>query len=602
MRRYLVVLAVVAALLAGGCGIPDRTDVRVIGAGPSAGFDADDSDAPSEPPARAAASDGRELVANYLQAAAGDPENALNRVKAFLADDARSGFDVGPEIRVIRLTNELLYTPSDPEVTFNAQWVGTLRPNGVLEPLPDSKPAISEYTLRYTTLGGGLYITSAPDYLLLTDKALDAFYERKTIYFWNADNTSLIPDLRYMPRSVPSVQQPTTILNWLVNGPAAWLGDTVHGLPTGTAAPDNVNVPAATDGTLQVALTGQAVPSGDGKALERLRRQLQWSLRDLVPRTLELKIGNQDPVSYSGVDYQDSNVASRLSTPPERFVIYGGQVRRLGSPQSTDPVPVLKGADNKGFSAAAMSASSTHTYAAVVSGTGKNRKLRVAAARTGELSDLVDVSAIAGNLGRPIWAVTPDNDPGGAIGLITVDGKLYSFGTDGKSAPVDWQSGPGAISAISVAPDGHRIAIVAGGRLYRTVLDTSGDSLTMSTPEQLLPPTFRSIAAVAWSSETYLAVAGTQADGRSAVMDVSVDGALTYPRLNDIGKEVVLYLTAYPANPLSPAENSTSVSYETAGGAWDVVGDPVKILTSQLAGPAVTPQPDQVPSAPFFLD
>ncbi|MEU4243197.1 LpqB family beta-propeller domain-containing protein [Actinoplanes sp. NPDC026619] len=602
MRRFLV-LAAALALLAGGCGIPDDTDVRVIGAGPSAGFAAGNDDQPSEPPTRQAANDPATLVTNYLQAAAGDPENALNRVKAFLSDDAKVGFEAGPDIRVIRLTNDLLYTPGDPEVSFSALQVGTLKSNGVLESAPESKPA--EYKLKVSPIAGqsGFFVTDVQQQhvLLLTDTALEKFFLRRTIYFWNSDNTGLIPDMRYMPRSVPRVQQPTTILNWLVNGPASWLGDSARGLPNGTTAPDNV--PAAAGDTLQVTLSAQAVPSGDGKALERLRRQLQWSLGELITRTLQLKIGNQDPVGYSGLDYQDSNVASRLVDQPERFVIYSGTIRRLASsPQSGEAVPVVKIADNKGFSAAAISASATHTYFAAVTGTGKSRKLRVAVARTGQQSDLVDVAGITGEVGRPVWAVTPDNDPGGAIGLVTVGGKLYSFGVGGKSAPVDWQGNPGAIRAISVAPDGYRVALVAGGKLYRTVLDTGGDTLSMSAPETLLPPNFSSVAAVAWSSETYLAVAGTRADGRSAVMDVSIDGALTYPRLTDIGKETVTDLTAYPANPLSPEQNSDSESYETAGDAWDVLGEPIKITAADLAGPAVTPQAGVTPTAPFFLD
>jgi hypothetical protein len=250
-----------------------------------------------------------------------------------------------------------------------------------------------------------------------------------------------------------------------------------------------------------------------------------------------------------------------------------------------------------------VSASGTHTYLAVVTGSGKTAKLRVAVARTGQQSDLLGIAGISGTLGRPVWAVTPDNNPGNAIGLITVDGKLYSFGAaGGKAVRVEWQGDPGSITAFAVAPDGYRLALVAGGRLYRTVLDTSGDSLTMSAPEQLLPPNFKTVAAVAWSSETYLAVAGTRADGRSAVMDVTVDGALTYPRLTDIGKETVTSITAYPSNPLSREENSDSESYETAGDAWDVLGEPVRITSADLAGPAATPQAGVTPMAPFFLD
>ena len=607
MRRSLLAVVALATLLAGGCGIPDNTRVTVVGPGPSDGVgDAVDNDSvPLVPNDRKTATDPVQLVRFYLQAAAGDPGSALGRVKAFLSPDKRESFEAGTDVKVIRLKGSPLYTPGDPLITFNAQQIGTLKSDGSLEPSTDASVATTEYKLKVGTVAGqsGFFVTDAPHVLLLADTALDDFYARRTIYFWNNENTALIPDLRYMPRSLPTVQQPTTILSWLVSGPASWLGDAVHGLPSGTVAPDNV--PAATNDTLTVTLSSQAVPAGDPKALDRLRRQLQWSLRQLDTRTLELKIGRADPVRYSTTDFRASNPADRLADVPERFVIYNGVVRRLAdTPHQDEPVPVLKAADNKGISAAAISTSGSHDFAAVVATSGKTTKLRVAAAPVGAQAGLKDVGGLSGSIGRPVWAITDANDPAGAIGLITVNGKLYSFGTDGSPAePVEWPGEPGPITAVSVAPDGYRVALVSGGRLYRTSLITGGAALTMSAPEQLLPPTFSTVSAVAWSSETYLAVAGEREDApRYAVVDVSIDGALPYTRLQDIGKEAVTYLTAYPSNPVTRGENADSESYEAAGQAWDVLGEPVKITVGNLAGPAATPQPGKSPTAPFFLD
>jgi hypothetical protein len=265
-------------------------------------------------------------------------------------------------------------------------------------------------------------------------------------------------------------------------------------------------------------------------------------------------------------------------------------------------VPVLKPAENKGFTAAAMSTSATHTFLAAVSGSGSNQRLRVAAARTGEQAALNDVGGLSGTLGRPVWAVTGDGDAGGAIGLITVNGKLYSFGANGsKARPVELPGDPGSIGAISVAPDGRRVALVAGGRLYRTVLGTSGDASTLSPPEQLLAPTLTTVGAVAWNSEDWLTVAGTRGDGRVSIMDMSIDGALVAQRLPDIGDKTVSHLTAYPANPVS-RDKSALVSYTVAGGAWDALSTPVPITLSDLAGPTNNPPAGMRPTAPFFLD
>ena len=92
MRRLLAV-AVLAALLLGGCGIPDDTKVTVVGAGPSGGVGAREDQSQLVPNSRESAGDANQLLAYYLQAAAGDAEHALTRVNAFLTPGARASFE-----------------------------------------------------------------------------------------------------------------------------------------------------------------------------------------------------------------------------------------------------------------------------------------------------------------------------------------------------------------------------------------------------------------------------------------------------------------------------------------------------------------------------
>jgi hypothetical protein len=604
MRRTLLTLATAAVLVTGGCGIPDRSGVTVIGAGRSAGVSVNDPGSPPPQYRREDADTGRELVQYYLQAAAGDPETALDRVKAFLAPDLAKDFPTDNKVQVVRETEPILYSPTSPDVYLKEQQVGILRSNGQLQ--PTDTPSSTPYTFRVGPIEGksGLWILSgAPQVMLLSTDALSSFYQRRTIYFWNTDNTSLVPDLRYMPRSVPVVQQPTTILGWLAAGPSQWLGEAVKPLPQGAAVTDNV--PAISNETLKINLNSQALPAGsDAGAMDRLRRQLQWSLYPLVPRTLEITIGRQAPVSFKDGEYRDSNLAWKLADVPERFVLFGGAVRRIkDTPHADDPVPVLKDAANKNISTAAFSSSSTHTFAAVVTGSGTGQRLRVAAAPTGDQGDLKEVGKLNGALGQPVWALTSGQDAAGAVGLVTTGGRLYSFGADGGPARrVEWQGDPGPVTAISVAPDGRRVAVVSGGKLYRTVLNSSVDGVVMSDPEQVLPPNLKSVTAVAWSSQTYLAVAGVRQDNRVSVIDVTVDGALSITRLGDIGAEPVTYLAAYPENPISGGETSDSEAYVSGGEAWDVFSEPTPITRTFVVGPPVGGSPAVEPTAPLFLN
>jgi hypothetical protein len=592
--------AVLCALLLGGCGIPDNTPVLDVGPGPALGNTAGGASAPVQP-GREDSTERVTFVDNYLQAAAGDPDDAVKRAKSFLAPSVAAGFKAQSDIRVVHLNEEPLNNPGSDDVVLRYQVIGTLGHTGTLD------PSTADGTAETTTLvvgefGGqyGLFLKKAPPYLMISDTALELFYERHPIYFWNAERTGLVPDIRYMPRTVPAEQQPTRILSWLIDGPAPWLQDAVDALPDNTALVGNV--PAQSDDKLQISLNDQAVPADDPQALDRLRRQLQWSLRPLLPKTLELRIGRGDPSVYSDTDYLTSNFAYRPAESPERFAIYDDHVRRLASPVAASvPIPVLTAADNKNVRSAALSTSGPEDFAALVVNEAKGRQsLRVGVAKPGQQAPLKK-SALPAPIGHPAWAITPDGEPDDAVGLVPAAGKLYSFTAAGAVQQVGWAGAPGDITGVAIAPDGHRIALLAGGRLYLTVFTASGDGPQMSEPSPVRTPLLTTISAVDWSSEAWLAVAGVkpQVDGgRVTVMDMTIDGAEKYPRVSDLGDEAVTYLTAYPANPMS--EHSDSVSYVAGNASYDALQAPLKITVSTLAEAPANPPNGVVPTAPLF--
>ena len=147
---------------------------------------------------RADTTDPAEFAKNYLEAAAGDFAGAGERVKQFLSPDAAATFKPPAEVKVVRLIEDPLVNPGKP-VVIKTREVGTLGPKGILEPAGDDRPANYELTLRQVEGQPGLFVTDPPKVLLLSDTALDRFYTKRTIYFWNQDHTGLVPDLRYLP-------------------------------------------------------------------------------------------------------------------------------------------------------------------------------------------------------------------------------------------------------------------------------------------------------------------------------------------------------------------------------------------------------------------
>jgi hypothetical protein len=593
--------AVLATLLLGGCGIPDNSDVLAVAPGPSIGTSPGD-DSNLDRNNREETTDLAQFLRFYLEAAAGDPAGAVGRVKQFLSPSAAVTFKAAIDVRVIRLVEEPLINPGSDEISFKAQQVGVLDANGILTPSADATATTYTITVQSNVAGqSGLFVTKPPPGLLISDKALAQFYNPRTVYFWNTEHTSLVPDVRYLPTSVPAEQQPTEIIKWLANGPSPLIRDAVDALPEGTAVVGNV--PAVSNDKLQIALTGQAVPPDDRPALDRLRRQLMWSLRPNLPRVLELTVGHNDPVDYDSTDYLASNASYRLAGESERFVIYEGQIRRLSrSAYAQQAVPVLRAAANRNIRAAALSNTNTRTYAAVVVAEGAGESLRVASARTGELADLRRVR-LPGRIGHPVWAVTPDQPEGSGTGLVTSSGALYSFSADGGAVRrVVWPNGAGRVTAVSAAPDGHRVALIVDGRLYVAALVAGGDGLQLGNPQLVRTP-MRTHTAVDWSSEGWLVIGGVRADsGRVAIMDVSIDGARSSDRLADLGSVSVTYLTAYPASPEEGRQNSDSVLYVASGAAYEALTDPTPVTTADLAVPPATPPAGAAPpTAPLFL-
>ncbi|GAA3347788.1 hypothetical protein GCM10020358_63890 [Amorphoplanes nipponensis] len=597
--RLLLAAPLVAAVLTGGCGIPDSTEVQRVGPGPSTGTSTGGEAAPIRHD-RIASSEPGQFVRYYLEAAAGDPNGAMERVKRFLSPTAAATFKAPPaEIRVIHLVDTPLVNPGSDEVTLRTRTVGVLSRNGVLNTAADTPPDY-EFTISSTAGQSGLFVTKAPPVLMITDDALNNFYDRRELYFWNFENTGLVPDTRYVPRDLPSEQGPNEIIKWLIDGPSPLLEDAVTPLPDGTQL--DGNVPAPSDDRLRVSLNGQAAQPDDPAGLERLRRQLMWSLRSNEWHTLELKVGSQDSTEYRGTDYYTSNPAYALAATPERFVIYNGQVRRMSrSPYATEPVPVLRPEDNRFVRAAAFSGAGTRRFAALVVTAGGRQELRVRATAADEKVALARIVLPKGVTGQPVWAITSAEPNVAAVGLITVGGRLYSFSSDGGAlARVD---GVGdGISAVAVAPDGRRLALVSRGRLFAGALSTSGDGVQVPLVKQVLAAPLSQVSAVDWSSETWLAAAGTRADnGRVAIIEMTVDGSSVSERLADIGTKSVSYLTAYPVSPVSGSKSSDTIAYVADGDAFDVLSGPVRIGVADLADPVPNPPSGVKPTAPFFL-
>lgn len=604
MNRRVTGVALAGALfLAGlaGCGIPESSEVQVDGRAPAAEAGSVNGRR-DEPPARmASGSDPSSFVHNFLSAAAGESDRTYYRVKQFVAPEGKSllqekqGSEVA--VNVIRLKDSpVITTNSDgtSSVEMEVQQIGLLRANGTLAP-PVATETEYRFTLRDAAspgsedVGAGLYVIDPPNVLLLSDRALRQYYQTHTVYFWSSDQTRLVPDQRYLPVAVPDERQVTEVVKWLTAGPADWLAHGVTRLPDRT---ELINNATETDGRWEINLT----MSGDDDAkLDRLATQLAWSLPK-VDGHLELKIRNQTRLVIDNTrEHRLSHPAYPISGSPQRFSVYDEAVHPLtfaGEP--TDSVPIVPAANRKVVSAALSRTDDGTLAALVVAGSDKRQRLAVG---TGTGSGPVEVfTRSAGSyasIGRPVWLRALD--PRGPHGLVVADGRLYRFDRGTRMSPVPL-SVPGAVTAVAASLDGHRIAVIAGGVLHVAAVSLDGGVVTVG-PARRLATSQTDLSAVAWGGENTLVLAG--AAGRSAIYEISVDGAVETPLKRDIGAKVT-HLVAYPSNPIVPF--ASDVMYEANGVAY-AISPFMHIEREQVQG--ATQPPDGVrlgnPTAPFFL-
>lgn len=600
MTRRLAALLAGVLLLAGaaGCGIPEESEVRVDGQ-VTAAKSGSASYRRDEPPSRmASGTDRAAFVTNFLSAAAGEADRAYYRVKQFVAPEGRARIqEKQPSevaLTVVRLREPPVITDSTDgtKVTLRVQQIGLLRADGTLMP-----PLATETEYRFglraaqeDRADAGWYVTDPPpNVLLLSDDALQLYYQSHVVYFWNTDRTQPVPDQRYLPLAVPDERRVTEVVKWLTAGPSEWLGSGTSRLPDGTRL---INNATGSDGQWEVNLDMPV--DADDRRVEQFVDQLAWSLPELDGR-LELKIHNQSRATVPDLDaHRRARPAYALSQDPQRFCVYDGAVHPLSLGGEASGAVPLADPLNRNIVSAELSRTGRGVQAALVTAGPDGRRRLVVG--TGEVQVAVAQRSPESYaaMGRPVWLRSPDAER--PQGLVVADGGLYRFDGNAqlRAVPLTVE---GEVGAVAASLDGRRIAVIVGGAPYVAAVNLNGGVVSVG-PARRLATSLTAVSAVDWAGENTLTLAGSAA--RPAVYELSVDGALETPLRQDVGARVT-HLAAYPLNAVVPFSGA-NLMYEANGVAYrnnpfdTIKRDQVVGVTPPSAG-----QRAGNPTAPFFL-
>ncbi|MFC7246087.1 LpqB family beta-propeller domain-containing protein [Catellatospora aurea] len=579
--------ALVTVALAGcSIGLPDGV-VR-DGLGPSAAPGQVDS-ARADPPRWSPHEDNPvELVLQFLEAAAGDHAvdgsraTLMTQVEQFVAEDKRPEWNPGPDLALVRMEG----TPSRRDdkgvstVDVTLRYVGSLTAEGRVIEHPGSTRKFSFQFDRGPDQE--LFIKNPPDELLLNVDRLETYYRRLPIYFWNSDGTSLVPDLRYLPRAVAPEQVNNRLVDWLLQGPSDWLKQAVADLPGDASRVDNI----VKDGRLVKANLAMTDPDVN---LRALGQQLYWTLAEQRDEMLNLQV-NRSTITIGFDDAKAFLVSSAVnSADPQQYAVRDGKLVRLGTAggELLDPT-----GNNNVLAASVARGEKAFALVREVSG-----RLRLFIRGKDGLMHPVGIPDVPRpkSMSAPIWL-----DRSSSVALVVVDGKLYTVTTEGPVAtPVNSQRVPGDITALTVAPDGRRLGLVLKGRLYVAGLQRKGILTGSFTVVSLRPvPTSLDgeLQGVAFISDTEL-VAGAGGE-KVRLTEVSVDGAVEQVFVSEQGGEVS-NLTAYVPDG-GRADFSSRIMLDVGRHAYQAFNGGGRATLSSLASqvqPSSTASPSPSSSA-----
>jgi hypothetical protein len=613
IRRRLPALILVAALPLSliGCGVPTSGPPVVVKDAPRNGAPSN-SDQSVSKKTPDGVNDAPELVRRYLKAIAWgndtsqDPaatEKAADAAKNFMTVEAQGSWQRGQEVTVVRAQIGLpATTATGIRIEVGIQPIGVLNSRGAIDPKPNRAQQPYQLTLVPEEHGRGLRIANPPPGMLLSDEGLDNLYEVQPIYFWDTLAHNLVPDLRYINRSLSPAKRLVQLTGWLRDGPSEFLKPAVNPLPAAIEVKDNP-VPDGTPGGVRINLSAKAA-SAQGQVLSKFLLQLRWSLRSLAS-TVELQIEGQRQDLGRDVGWANPAAVPDGQTEPPRFGVVDGRVRQLAGDQMV--VPALNSDDNANVVSAAILRSPVQQVALVRDeGPGRVRLWLGSYNQGAKAAQYAPTDLDAESMSRPVGLATPTaSDP---VFLVAADGGLKSVSVMSKQAVDRTPPGIVGVTAVSVARDGRRVALVASGRVYVGVLTFDGSSPSVAQFQEV-QSTLSEAVGVAWSREEWLVVAGRSA-GHSALVELTVDSALVEQMsLRNLLALNVTRVVADPAvRPDDPSRGERGpIMIEATGHAYRVFSGsvdeyPPETSPVPTASPSGSPARQSLPSAPFFLD
>jgi len=449
--RYLNLLVVVLALIVTGCAsIPESGQVGESDPQADINRDVAYTFNPAGPANDATPTS---IINGFILAATGI-QGDFSTAREFLTESAAEEWDPSAQTTIYNGRPIVDATGGD-QYTVELAEVGSLDDAGVLEIADDG--ATRDVDFRLTQVDGQWRIDELPDGIHLDAAQFRALFNTQTLYFYDPTYEYVVPDVRWM---LNTPDQPTTIVNALLDGPAEYLeGAVVTAFPADAELyRDTV---AVTSGTAQVDFTDETFHNTSSLGQHRMMQQLELTLQrypgvsDLAVTRERSTISFDDPPE--GFEPADSTVSTgntQIGVDPETDQLVSYEANSTsplsGFPNVANLEPTSPTINRARDTAAFLNSDRDTLY--VANDTGQSYEIA-----TG--TELVD----------------PSLDVHGWVFTVTDGNTIIATNTHRNDQVLEimhpWSGRDEQIIALRISPEGTRAALVVRpddgpGRLY----------------------------------------------------------------------------------------------------------------------------------------
>jgi len=494
----LAALAVIGLTLAGCSGIPTTSpafDVTQV---------ADQID-PAAPAPPQSGQQPDQIVRGFIAATARTDldvaaGSSFAAARQYLTPDAQTAWQPAnqPVVVLADAYRTVVDTATSKTVTVAGTTVGTLDAERAFH----SEAAVAySRVLNLQRVDGQWRISDPPPELMLTESDFATAFRQRVLYFLDGTGTVVVPDVRHVVIGQTPANRANRLMSMLITGPSTTLRGAVQSQFSAKSALRS-NPTVDPDGVLRIDLTGVDVSTPEAR--RALAAQIVWTLSPTSPRIAVTVDGQPlDPTqevftinSVSSFD-PDRLAGTGQVASDSYFVTTKGAIAGLTDQQ---PVAGELGTGTPPVIGAAMSAA-TGALAAVATDPAGGQVLLIA--QPGE-SDSATPLLKAGTLttpsftrtGEQAWVVQNGTSPKPEVYQVSTTGEASRERVGSSSL-----TGLGPVTALALSPDGVRVAVVAGDKLYLGVIAPAPADEPATAPPNTNPPT-TSAATTAGTTES----------------------------------------------------------------------------------------------------